>query len=144
MWWCELGLFKLLLLKFLLCSTCFSIVWVIISLVNCSRPLWSCGTCFSIKTIYQVEREFLEWKIITLLRLCNASRITLVKSVLASIPTYIASTFYLSKNICSKIDSCLGKFTWGHSEDKHSFFPMSWTKVCKPKDCAYIYIYAHQ
>ena len=36
--------------------------------------------------------------------LSQASRITLVKSVLASIPTYTSSTFYLSKNICSKID----------------------------------------
>ena len=67
--------------------------------------------------------------------LSQASIITLVKSVLASIPTYTASTFYLSKNIFSKIDSCLRKFTWGHSVDKNSFFPMSWTKVCKPKDC---------
>ena len=77
--------------------------------------------------------------------LSQASRMTLVKSVLASIPTYAFSTFYLSKNICSKID-VLKKFTWGHFEDKNSFFPMSWTKVCKPKDCAYIYIYiyAHQ
>ena len=54
--------------------------------------------------------------------LSQASRITLVKSVLSSIPTYTASTFYLSKNICSKIDSCLRKFTWGHSVDKNSFF----------------------
>ena len=67
--------------------------------------------------------------------LSQASRITLVKFVLASIPTYTASTFYLSKKICSKIDSCLRKFTWGHSKDKNSFFTMSWTKVCKPKDC---------
>ncbi|KAK7828551.1 putative ribonuclease h protein [Quercus suber] len=44
--------------------------------------------------------------------LSQASRITLVKSVLASIPTYTSSTFDLSKNICSKIDvlrNLLGK-----------------------------------
>ena len=74
--------------------------------------------------------------------LSQASRITLVKSVLASIPTYTSSTFYLSKNICSKID-VLRNLTWGHFEDKNSFFPMSWTKVCKPEDCAYVYIYIY-
>ena len=36
--------------------------------------------------------------------LSQASTITLVKSFLASIPTYTSATFYLSKNICSKID----------------------------------------
>lgn len=54
--------------------------------VNCSRPLWSCGICFSIKTVYQVEREFLEWKIITLLRLCSClclfSQVIVIENVL--------------------------------------------------------------
>ena len=66
--------------------------------------------------------------------LSQGSRITLVKSVLASIPTYTASTF--QKTFVPKLILVLGNLLGvTPSVDKNSFFPMSWTKICKPKDC---------
>ena len=78
--------------------------------------------------------------------LSQASRITLVKSVLASIPTYTSSTFYLSKNICSKID-VLRNLLGVTLRTRILFSQCPGPRFVSPKIVhlyIYIYIYSHQ
>lgn len=40
-------------------------------------------------------------------------RTTMVKSVEIAVPTYVMQTFFLTKNMCDKLDGMVRKFWWG-------------------------------
>lgn len=66
--------------------------------------------------------------------LSQASRTTLIRSVLASMPQYYMSNYLLPKHWCTKIDKGFKDFWWGFEDDKKRHFtPKAWESICYPK-----------
>jgi hypothetical protein len=66
--------------------------------------------------------------------LSQASRLMLIKSVAASIPSYAMSTFLLPKSICSQLDRSFKNFWWGFPTSKTRNLSLkSWNSLCIPK-----------
>ena len=65
--------------------------------------------------------------------LSQAAKITLAQLVLSLIPMYSVASIGLPKSICTKIDSSIRKFIWGCLDSGKIHPPISWSKVCKPK-----------
>ena len=59
----------------------------------------------------KVSRKLHGWKAKLL---SHAGRLTLIKSVLQSIPIYTFSVFKAPEAICKKLDSLINAFWWGH------------------------------
>ncbi|KAG7552028.1 Reverse transcriptase domain [Arabidopsis thaliana x Arabidopsis arenosa] len=62
-----------------------------------------------------------------------AGRITLIKSVLSSIPVHSMSTIKLPASTLSKLDKISRDFLWGSSAEKRKIHLVSWKTVCRPK-----------
>ena len=62
-----------------------------------------------------------------------AGRITLTKSVLASIPVHTMSTIALPISTLDQLDKIARSFIWGSSEGNRKQHLVSWGKICKPK-----------
>uniref|UniRef100_A0A803Q0M3 Reverse transcriptase domain-containing protein n=1 Tax=Cannabis sativa TaxID=3483 RepID=A0A803Q0M3_CANSA len=68
--------------------------------------------------------------------LSQAARMTLIKSVLASIPIYTMSTFLLPRKTTDRIDSIVRKFWWtGQSKEGRYLSLKAWDSLYKPKAC---------
>jgi hypothetical protein len=65
--------------------------------------------------IHKVSTKLQGWKAKLL---SQAGRLTLINSVLHSIPIYTFSMFKAPQAICKKLDSIINAFWWGHDSDK--------------------------
>lgn len=66
--------------------------------------------------------------------LSRAGRLTLVNSVLSSIPVYYMTSFTLSKWAIKKIDRIRRNFLWkGASDARWRCCPVSWARACRDK-----------
>lgn len=65
--------------------------------------------------------------------LSQASRVTLIKSVLSSIPVYHLNYFSLSDKEARKCDSIVANFFWGNHQNNNTPHMLSWDKICLPK-----------
>jgi hypothetical protein len=68
-------------------------------------------------------------------RLSHAARLTLIKSVFASIPFYYMSTILLNKKLIAKLTSIVRKFWWTGIQSDQNCKPLclpSWDEICKP------------
>jgi hypothetical protein len=61
-------------------------------------------------------------------------RLTLLKSVLSSIPVYALSFFKAPSGIISLIESLFINFFWGGSEDNRKISWIAWSSVCVQKE----------
>ena len=61
------------------------------------------------------------------------SRITLVKSILQAIPTYVFSVLVAPKNFLKTIRAIQRNFLWGSTEVKKKWALVDWETICKPK-----------
>ncbi|XP_030510070.2 uncharacterized protein LOC115724847 [Cannabis sativa] len=68
--------------------------------------------------------------------LSQAARMTLIKSVLASIPIYTMSTFLLPRKTTDCTDSIVRKFWWtGQCKEGRYLSLRAWDSLYKPKSC---------
>jgi hypothetical protein len=66
--------------------------------------------------------------------LTRAGRLTLVNSVLTSIPVYHMTSFPLSKWAIKRIDRIRRNFLWkGHDDPRRGHCPVNWSRVCRSK-----------
>ncbi|CAA7058134.1 unnamed protein product [Microthlaspi erraticum] len=66
--------------------------------------------------------------------LSNAGKVTMLKSVLASIPTYSMTCFKLPTGLCKRIQSALTRFWWDSQPGKRKMSWIAWEKLTKPKN----------
>ncbi|QHO25231.1 Putative ribonuclease H protein [Arachis hypogaea] len=62
-----------------------------------------------------------------------AGRVTLVKSVLSSMPLYNMQSAVLPSYTCNMIDRICRNFLWGNTEQTKKIHLISWKNVCEPK-----------
>ena len=59
-------------------------------------------------------------------------RVTLIKSVLSSIPIYFLSCFHCLKTVLRRIERIQRDFLWNDSIEKKKYHLVEWENVCKP------------
>ncbi|KAL9816712.1 putative reverse transcriptase zinc-binding domain-containing protein [Arabidopsis thaliana] len=57
----------------------------------------------------------------------------MIKSVAASLPTYVMSCFRLPKTITSKLTSAFARFWWSSNGESRGMHWMAWNKLCSSK-----------
>lgn len=72
------------------------------------------------------------WKASTL---SLAGRITLVRSVLNSLPIYYMQTSLIPNQVCNELDKIARDFTWGSSRERRKVSLVAWEKLCLPTQC---------
>lgn len=65
--------------------------------------------------------------------LSTAGKLTMLKSVLAAMPSYAMSCFQLPVSLCKRIQSTLTRFWWDSKADKKGICWVSWEKLTKSK-----------
>jgi hypothetical protein len=66
--------------------------------------------------------------------LSQAGRLTLIKSVAATLPSYAMSSFLLPNSICIGLDRIFKNFWWGFSPKKvRNLSLKAWDSLCLPK-----------
>ena len=79
--------------------------------------------------IEKVERRLARWK---RLYLSKWERLTLIKSTLSNLPTYLLSPFPIPADIAYRIDQLQRNFLWGGLGDDSKRHLVNWSKVCSP------------
>lgn len=79
----------------------------------------------------KVDKRLSCWKV---KMLSFAGRLTLTKSVMQALPTYVMQSTALPKYMCEEIDKRCRKFLWGDMDGEKHMHTMSWNKVCRPKE----------
>ena len=65
--------------------------------------------------------------------LSRAGKLTMLKSVLTSIPTFSMSCFELPVSLCKRIQSVFTRFWWDNPNGKRKMAWVAWDKLTKPK-----------
>ena len=66
--------------------------------------------------------------------LSNGGRLTLINSVLSSLPMYMMSFFEIPKGVQKKLDYFCSRFFWQSDEHKRKYRQAKWDILCQPKD----------
>ena len=61
-------------------------------------------------------------------------RLTLINSVLTSLPMFMLSFLEIPKGVCKRIDFYRSRFFWQSDENKRKYRLTKWNIVCRPKD----------
>lgn len=77
----------------------------------------------------KVNQRLSSWKARSL---SLASRVTLTKSVLQALPTYVMQIVKLPKSLCKEVDKVCRSFIWDSDQRKLTHL-IVWDNVCKPK-----------
>lgn len=78
----------------------------------------------------KVDQRLSNWKVKTL---SFAGRVSLTKSVLQALPSYVMHSAYVPKFICSEIDKRCRSFVWGESGPQRRMHLVKWENLCRPK-----------
>ncbi|CAA7042576.1 unnamed protein product [Microthlaspi erraticum] len=62
-----------------------------------------------------------------------AGQLTLIRSVLSSVPVHTMSTISLPKSTLNSLDKASRSFLWGSTTEQRKLHLLSWRKVCQPK-----------
>ncbi|KAG6703329.1 hypothetical protein I3842_07G078600 [Carya illinoinensis] len=93
-----------------------------LGLLHKSKVMWD-------EIVEKIECKLAGWK---RLHLSKGGRITLIKSTLSNLPTYILSLFPLSVGVAHRLEKTFCDFLWGSLEDVKKFHLIKWEKVCTP------------
>ena len=66
-------------------------------------------------------------------RLSKACKLTMLKAVLSTVPTYSMSCFQLPVSLCKRIQSVLTRFWWDEVEGEKKICWVAWDQLTKPK-----------
>lgn len=75
----------------------------------------------------KVRSNLQVWKIS---KISMASRLTLIKSVLAVIPLYAMQTTMLLDGLCQELDKVIRQFLWGSTLEARRIHNVKWDTVC--------------
>lgn len=75
-----------------------------------------------------IKQKALSW---SLRFLSSAGKLTMLKSVLSSLPTYTMSCFQLPASLCKRIQSALTRFWWDANPEKKKMSWISWQRMTK-------------
>lgn len=78
----------------------------------------------------EVDQRLSNWKAKSL---SFAGRLTLTKSVIQVLPSYIMQSAYIPRHLCDDIDKRCKSFLWGDAEGVRHLHTVSWENVCRPK-----------
>jgi hypothetical protein len=86
------------------------------------------GATFKKKAIWngvveKVERRLVGWK---RLYLSKGGRLTIIKSMLANLPTYLLSLFSIPMSIAHRIEKLQRDFLWGGLSNEHRYHLVNW------------------
>ena len=59
---------------------------------------------------------------------------TLIQSVLATLPNYIMTVIHLPNEILTRLQKEFRAFLWGHPIDRKGMHLVAWHNICNPKD----------
>ena len=65
--------------------------------------------------------------------LSQTGRLTLINSVLTSIPIYTFSMFKIPETVCKRLDSLINAFWWGHDPGRKKLHMTNWDTITKTK-----------
>jgi len=83
------------------------------------------------KVLERIEKRLSSWKG---KNLSTGGRLTLINSVLSSIPLYMMSFFEIPKGVRKKLDYFRSRFFWQCDEHKKKYRLAKWDILCQPKD----------
>lgn len=78
----------------------------------------------------KVNQRLSSWKAKTL---SFAGRVTLAKSVIQALPTYVMQSCLLPKSTCDEIDRLCRAFIWGDTPNQRRMHHLSWSQICRSK-----------
>ncbi|KHG02494.1 hypothetical protein F383_02784 [Gossypium arboreum] len=64
-----------------------------------------------------------------------ARRVTLVQSILLTIPNYFMQTMLIPKGVCEEIEKIARWFFWGCTCFHLKLTLVGWNSICQPKSC---------
>ena len=77
----------------------------------------------------QMERRMAGWM---KLYLSKGGRLTLLKSTLSNLPTYLLSLFPAPMSAAKRIEKVQRGFIWGGMGDEQKLHLVNWNQVCRP------------
>ncbi|KAG2696954.1 hypothetical protein I3760_07G084700 [Carya illinoinensis] len=64
--------------------------------------------------------------------LSKGGRVTLIKSTLSNLPTYLLSLFPIPASVVARVEKLQRDFLWGGLGDEFKFHLIKWEQVCRP------------
>ena len=92
------------------------------------------GASFKDKTIWnpilkKMEQRLAGWK---RLYLSKGGKVTLIKSTLSSLPTYLLSLFPIPVKVAKRMEDLQRDFLWTGIRDDRKIHLVNWSKICSP------------